>query len=102
MIVTYLDEKKLHSNQPKQLEGHKVFPVEDIELFEQLENASDAFWEKYGKKAPLSCVNSGMIDGEAALIVLTDLPQGTLVDLPAKFEEYSVFVDYEVIELAAH
>ncbi len=85
-------------NQPiaGQLDDTKV----DMKLLERLENASDAFMVKYKKNVPLACVRPNIINGEAALIALVNLPEGTLVDLPAKFEEYSVIINYGAIELA--
>ncbi|RIA81714.1 hypothetical protein C1645_744313 [Glomus cerebriforme] len=99
-IMEYLEEEKQPISNARLLGTCKVSSVEDDELLMQLELASDAFEAKFRKSAPISIVIPRMINGDGSLMVWVDLPKGTPVDLPAKFGEYPVYVDYGIIELA--
>ena len=73
----------------------KIYAVENDDLFIKIDDASiDLMEEEYVNKVPLSFATPE-IDGKEYIIAVVDLPDGTPVyDLPVKYKNFPVLIDY--------
>src|SRR5947208_2036131 len=96
----YIEEKKQPTDNFERLGERRVLIADDAILF-KLISSERAFRRRFHiDETPISSVESGMVDGEAVIIVFLNLPKGSSfsLDLPTRFEGYHVLIGYGAVE----
>ncbi|KAF0409291.1 leucine-rich repeat and iq domain-containing protein 4-like: PROVISIONAL [Gigaspora margarita] len=94
-----LENTMMNEDKLERLGGRKVLSIQDDVVFEKLSAAEDAFLEKF-RRDEISATNFGLVDGKEVIIVMLDLPEGSLLKfyLPPVFEGFPVIIDYGLVQ----
>src|SRR4051794_15647302 len=85
--------------EPEKLGERKILPVMDLDRFRLFKKVKDKFQMEYKKEIPFSCVCEGLVDDKEVIVAFVDQPEGTPVELPAKYKGYPVLISYEALVL---
>ncbi|RIA98220.1 hypothetical protein C1645_731860 [Glomus cerebriforme] len=96
--MVYLKENSKYT--ASEVGSREILPIKDSSLYEKLRPIKDKFWKEY-KNFPLSYVGVVLADGEPVIYAVVNC-SGPSVNLPNKFEGYSVIFSYGSVEPDHH
>jgi hypothetical protein len=87
-------------NKAEKLGERKFHPILDSVRSKLFSKVKEKFRKEFEKEVPFTYVREAFVDDKEAIIVFVDESEETSdINLPAKFEGYPVFINYETFQL---